>query len=266
MGNLQAYLTVVPAIGLAISIVALFRPEISSAIRRIFTTIDFFPEHKLEIGYSLFGPTIGFVGSLRAIHGDQFVTEIGAELTRRHDNATYKFRWIVFRSNRVTQKLEEIEMASAFLLPNGQTSQKNVLLHDQGTNRRIQAELLTLRREFQDSLTAEEKIKTSLDKALLIQAASKFLLNSSKAQSALTTLLSNFYWQEGSYDLVICIRTSRPDKSIKKRYSFSLRGEEIESVRANVFCIQMETLGISDVKYQFIYPDYGKELTPIRTT
>src|SRR2546428_9072098 len=78
---------------LALSIFAILQVWIYGVWKRYFRRgiIEVYETGLIEIGYSLFGPTIGLNGTLRALHHDVFIRTIELTVTRESDGATHSY-------------------------------------------------------------------------------------------------------------------------------------------------------------------------------
>ena len=95
--------------------------------------IKIYPSGSPEIGYSVFGPTIGLYGTLRALNGDVFVRQIRVKVHRIRTNGEHWFAWLAFRSPVMMlgeSAAPPPELPSSFIVSSSQPYRYNITFHD----------------------------------------------------------------------------------------------------------------------------------------
>src|SRR3989339_1799575 len=60
--------------------------------------IEIYETGFIQVGYSQFGPTIGLLGTIRALHKDCFIPAIRLRVNKNKDSSIHDFVWFVFRA------------------------------------------------------------------------------------------------------------------------------------------------------------------------
>jgi hypothetical protein len=66
----------------------------------------------------------------------------------------------------------------------------------------------------------------------------------------------NFYWVSGQYRMSLELRTTRPPKNYIRSYAFSLSESDSNLLRVNVITTMLVSCNISQVLFNFAYPEY----------
>jgi hypothetical protein len=202
-----------------------------------------------EVGFSNFGPTVGVYGTLECVGKPVFVKELTAGIRRLKDGATHDLGWRAIRPTTMKLKgdpIEEIELASSFLLRPEDPYRFNVLFNDSDfvaqlgpavnpvsdawydfRSKRLQA----LGEEYGDRYEA----LVSND-ALANELFSEFS-KEGVCFEAWKRLGQEFYWHPGEYRVELRVVTSRPAQVFTQRWAFSLSQGDSESLEANRFAI-----------------------------
>ena len=73
-----------------------------------------------------------------------------------------------------------------------------------------------------------------------------------------TALDRLFYWEPGEYLLVIKVNTSRPNRAFERKWKFSLKEDEVQTMRLNVIKMMHDALFIPSFgQYNFAYARYA---------
>lgn len=262
------------AIAAIVAFTALIQPWLLALWRRLFRrgTLNIHETALIEIGYSGFGPTIGLIGTFRAIHKDMFVQWVKLRLTKDADRSVREFEWKAFRNPKLSigttaGQLTEVafEVPFSFLVTPLQPHRFNILFSDMRLIEPVVPFAQKLRQEWllkiQDidlsNLTANNQIPPVTLKKLRREFAD---LSSSEIYQEATALLTALnQWQAGKYQLAMIIQTARPDKRIQTTWSFTVSEVELEKLQNNVASILEEVCGlpISVGEYGFAYIPYN---------
>lgn len=222
--------------GVIIAIIALLRPEITEKYRSYKSKLVFHPASKIEIGYSEHGPTIGIYGTFFATHQPIIIEKINIQISRERDKATYKFRWLAFRSLKpYSQQINEIEVASAFIVNPMVPEKRNIMLHDTETLENFKDQILEIRNLYSDFLT---KLPDS-DKILKDEIKFSMFQENHKENfiKAFASINNYFYWDQGIYNGQLYFRASGTQNKFAHEFKFSISEEESKRLRLNTISI-----------------------------
>ena len=136
-----------PVASAIIALLALFRPEWGGLLRRWTNVIELHPTGHIKIGYSAFGPTLGLLGTLRAIANDKFISVIKITVIRCIDQAQHDFTWAVFRSpNIIDGQSQNYQIACGLLVSTDEAHQFSIQFHDLANQERIDEPLTNLKK------------------------------------------------------------------------------------------------------------------------
>jgi hypothetical protein len=232
--------------------------------------IDAYEAAWVEVGFSGFGPTIGMMGTLRAIHRDQFVRQIDLTLIRLKDGATHSFNWIGFRAERLSSSSGpelNFELAAGFLVATTQPHRYNILFVDSGSQSDMRPYLDNLQKAWEPpqlavALGAGQPNPSPLVERLLQLPEAERLprlyeeFSQGKAHvDAFSAINRILYWEPGDYTIQMNIRTARPDRTFSKRWTVRLTTDDSERLRLNTLGILRGALGMG-VTFNFAYPRY----------
>jgi len=251
----MSLITITPIASILIALIALFRPEIWRLLRRWQNRIDFFPQRKIEIGFSSWGPTIGLVGSIRGFPNDQYVKSISIRLVRERDQLSHIFDWAVFRSIALFGDAKDLQIASGFTLRSNDARTLNIQFWDNDTRQEVEASLERLRQslfDFAKKSNLTIAAKTQLEAQALFQG--DFQKAEPNLQGAIWSEIDRkFYWVPGAYRVSLIIETWDPQKTFEQSFRFELTAEEAETIRINIVAAMLGTSG-ANVHYNFVNP------------
>lgn len=258
------------SIGL-LSLVALFRPEWNGFFRKWLSDIDVQPSGRLEIGYGTFGPSIALQGSLRAIHYDQFISEMIIEVERVQDKQKFHLDWRLFRSPAVSVDLIskkeqniELEIASPFSA-NIQSYQRfNIMFSDIKTILPLSGEAVQLKENWNNFVASSEgrRLLNTVKKegnelAALSTIIETFRLYDNNLEKGNLNELYNaltrkMYWEPGTYQMNLSIKYA--NANTKKCYEGEFDISEVDSrnLRKNVMLLIFSGIGFN-FDFNFAY-------------
>jgi hypothetical protein len=227
---------------LAVAVIALVQPWGVWIYRKYLRPgkLELYKTGSLEIGFSLFGPTIAFIGTLRALNHDAFVEEVTAKVIRVKDKAEHDFRWIAFRpaSIDITGRAPiEMEFASSFLVTPNSPRRLNILFNDE---RQLQDMTPTIQKyiaewhkcAYGDTTSGANKVfDPSSDQKS--ECVNKFKQETISAETY-GSLLSKFYWEPGNYSLSIEAVVAKPNGPMIRRYDFQVTEGDSEGLKLNI--------------------------------
>jgi len=246
---------------LFLSVLALAQPWVITLWRKYFRqgTVDIFPSGQIMVGYSAFGPVLTLSGTLRGLFRDLFVRSIDLTVTRQRDGAKHTFRWTLFREGAViiaSPQQTRTELASGFMVTTGQPYRYAIDFFDLDTQNDVRKQTVVIqlawnRFTMADAPTVDEDFEKYLNR--------KFFefIRWFEYTNAIDELRRLCYWDSGRYTLTMRIKTSRPDRSFCRSWSFELSTEEAESIRQNAGKIASDACGRSWGQYNAAYAEYS---------
>jgi len=242
-----------------IALVALLRPDIERVFQRRRATIEMHPAGRLEVGFSNFGPTIGVQGTLQAISGDRFIAFSKVSVERVVDNLRHEFQWAVFRPQSLSGALEQVEIASGFLLSAAAPRRFSIQFHDSTTADNYRQSLIELQQLWRDYLQAQAIEIADLPPAQIRGIYQIFHAAHITEIAPLHQMIDRqCYWNAGNYRMTLELRTSRPAQIFTFGYTFILSDAESRSVRLNAIACQMAMCNVPNPIFNFAYPVYSR--------
>ncbi len=253
---------------LLVAVVALIQPWILSLLKRYFRKgkIEIYETGYPEIGYSLFGPTIGLYGTLRCINQDLFVRTIQLELGKQKDSSKHIFEWGIFRDEKITiggKQESTLELPYAFMLSTSLPNRFNIQFHDRQVQSDMRQVINKLSEKWFHAVAELEsgrlKLPESQNRSFLSEAKDPYQAlyeQFSKDQThvkAYTSLDRMCYWEAGKYALTMNVLTSESDQAFEKSWSFTLNEQEVDSIRFNVIKLLQDTCGQRPPNVQFFF-------------
>ncbi len=240
---------------------ALLLPGLRALWRRFVKpgVVEIYKTGTLEVGYSVFGATIGLFGTLRARDRDLFVRSANLQLVIERDQARRRLEWGVFRSSRLVLGRPEqmtVELPAGFMLLTSQPFRYNIQFHD-----------IDLQGEVRPIL---ERVQTAWWQAVALAGGAATL--GQQGGPAWNTLYQTFsqspahvaafvaidrlcYWVAGRYRVTLTVETARPDRHFEESWTFALSDDEVERLRLNALLIVQATCG-QTVQNNFAYVPY----------
>jgi hypothetical protein len=214
-----------------IAFVALIQPWIIGIWKYFFRQghIDIYETGAIEIGYSMFGATIGLHGTLRAVHRDKFVRRITLTVIKHKDKSEHNFEWGVFRKGPYFLDLRRaiFELPSGFMLLTSQPYRYDILFQDMALQQEIRPHL--------------EKVSQAWILAQLTSTTYDQFSKGTVHVNAYTALDRLIYWDAGSYTLKMSVWTTRPEQDFSKEWSYELTEKDVKSIRLNVVRMLRDT-------------------------
>ncbi len=223
--------------------------------------VELYPTGNLEIGFSGFGPTIGVIGTWRALHRDTFVKSIALRVVRSRDGSSHTFNWRAFRDTAFSfdpSFVPKFEFASSFLLTANTPTRYSIFFVDDAFTADVSPKVATLsatwtqfREEQFEALPEEVR---NVEPSILNEILFSRFINSGKTVDAYTTLDRAFYWTSGQYDLHVCIESDDNGNFVQKS-SFTLSEDDVFLLRQNAVSILRAICG-QPTHFNFANPQY----------
>jgi len=210
----------------------------------------------IEIGFSLFGPTIGITGTLQAEHKPVSVKSGTLTVKRTADSATHSFQWKAFRSTTISfvDPPREIELPDSFLLRPESPFRYNMLFNDGSfveTHTAAASGMPAQWHGFRDERIRQLREEHSDAVTGLLQQPvfEEGLFNQFQQQRTVSDLFSRldhaFYWEAGQYSLEFDLQCSEPARSVGSKWTFQITDEESRDLRLNTIGILRALCGLS---------------------
>ena len=254
---------------LCLSLFAILQVWVYGLWKRYFRKgqVEVYETGLIEVGYSLFGPTIGLNGTLRALHHDVFIRTIELTLTRESDGATHTFTWLAFRPpiiNLTATPPDRMEIPSSFMLSASSPYRYNIIFNDSDVGE-------TVTRINENYLNAWnrvlERLRQLAPSAIFQDAVNREAGNVINEFSGTPDSVTAFvglgracYWEPGNYRLAMTVRATRPNRFYTATYQFSLTAAECDRLRLNVSVIMNVPISIywqaANWPFNFAYTRY----------
>lgn len=254
---------------LAISILALTQPWLLALWRRYIRRgkVRAYESGNIELGFGNFGPSIGLIGTLRAVHQDVFVERISARVTRLKDNAQLPLTWRAFRPSQIPlgdSSNTTLEPAGSFLLSAASPLKYNIFFgSDQFVADYSAKASITPNRwhEFVEQRIKElepnqqEQARAVKNDPALNEILWRDFSNGEHISTLYREFTTGFYWRAGRYKLEMLVDTEEPALSATKQWEFDLSEDDAELLRVNIIPLLRSLAGLT-ATYSFAYPRY----------
>lgn len=244
-----------------IALIALVQPYIYWGWKRYFRKgrIDVHETAKVEVGYSTYGSTIAVLGTLRAVHEDQFVRSIELVLTRIRDNMQRRFEWLAFRPATIVlagPAEVKLEVASGFMLLTSEPWKYHIVFLDPQLQTEITSVLDRVRNAWIKFLDENGGMLPGANLNDLFQQF-RVTMDHVNTFADLDRLLD---WQPVEYSINVRVNTANPNRTFTRQLRFSVALTDVEVLRLNRFKIIEEACGIqTTLVYNFGYCKYMEQ-------
>lgn len=207
---------------------------------------------KVELGFNVYGPTLGLSGVLSATEKVIFIYEISIHLTDLSDGIEYVFEWADFRPHEFSKtdySARFSKMASKFFITPQQPFVYNILF----VNNEKYSEILPLLRQIKIEWTKLLEYQPSATVIEDYEAHYNKFLDTNFYSNALEIMKKNYFWRKGEYLLDIHIMTSDMKRTSTVSKSFDLSHEEAYKLQENIPKIIADICGQSKISYNFIF-------------
>lgn len=241
-----------------VAVVALVQPYLYWLWKKYFRRgrIEVHEATKIEVGFSGFGPTLGLLGTLRAVHEDQFVRSVELVVTRDRDSLCRKLEWLALRPASVVlgaPAQTSLELASGFMLLTSQPFKYNIFFTDPQFQTRLATVVDALRGHWFNFLLAA----TGGDAPQEVSEVYGRFVQERTHVDAYTEIDRMFDWQPETYTAEMRVNTANPDRRFHRVFHFSLTEEQIALLRLNALTVLREVCGQPvDGLYNFAYCGY----------
>lgn len=213
---------------------------------------------QIEIGYTMYGPTLGVAGRISANNQAIFIHDIALEITNSTHKTAFHFGWFQFRPHKFTiggLHGLDFKMASKFMVYPQNPHQYNILFSDQKGYASIKPTLLEIKRQWSFH---NELIKNNPAHAPSGSIFADFL-KAPVTQELLGDLRAACYWRAGEYLLNILVNTRNPNQIFRVQRKFYVNDDEIQLLERNSSNIVADLCKISNVEYHFL----SSKITPV---
>lgn len=246
-----------------ISGIALAQVWVIALIKRLRRAkVELYPTGNLEIGFSGFGPTIGVIGTWRALNRDTFVKSISVRVTRCRDASSHTFNWRAFRDTTFSfdpSFVPKFELASSFLLTANTPTRYSIFFVDDAFTADVSprvAPLVNLWNQFREEQfeNLPEEIR-NFDPSMVNEILFSRFIDAGRTLDAYTTLDRAFYWTAGKYDILIQVESDGRKTPLSQKYHFTLSEDDVILLRQNSVAILRAVCG-QPTHFNFANPQY----------
>ena len=245
---------------LIVALVALVQPWAIGLWKRVFRQgdLEVFESGPVDIGYSPLGATLGLMGTLRAVHKDQFVYKVTITVKRLKDGAQHTFDWAAFRPARITlgQPTEQsIEVVSAFMVTTTQPYRFNLLFIDNGLQKEFEPYLTSIREQWNATVHARVMSGSPQDSSSAtqasIEAAYQEFTRAAPFTDTVTAVDRLFYWTAGQYEITTVVLTT--ELEITEVFSIEITDRDSTLLRLNAARVVDAACNRQGVQFNFAY-------------
>jgi len=260
MGNFFEYAktNIVPIIPLVFPLVILSQIliQLFSTIGRK-TKIHAYKSGRIEIGFSQFGPSITLLGTLKAEKRNGFINNIKLDVSKKNSSWERSFEWRAFKPYTFSLIPQEenikLEFVSAFLLTTDQSFKYNIIFLDDAFIDEHYDKIVSIQNLWQKYKNNNqlEEISEISEKHFCI------FKESEEVVELLEKIEQIFYWEEGVYDIEMCIHTQRPSSKFITNYQTKINEEEIVKLKSNFINIIKFACGFN-TNFKSIFLKYNE--------
>jgi hypothetical protein len=232
--------------------------------------IAYYETGTIVIGYNTSGPTIGLNGTIRALNKDVFIRTIDLLVVREKDKAQHYFKWIAFQSPKIDiagSQPTPMELPSGFLVSPNSPHRFNIVFNDNELFNDIRPLLNAYYSGWYKTTEELNKIWLPLSGMTpslpIINQRFEVIERFRKSPihvDTFTALDRKCYWEQGNYQLIINVTTSKPNKTFTNRYHFSITEADSRILKLNVITILEEPvtgyLRIPNPPYNWAFSEY----------
>ncbi|MDB2415036.1 hypothetical protein N9W34_04615 [Rickettsiales bacterium] len=241
----------------AIAFLALIRPEIQKVWQYFKGTLEFHPRERIIVGFTCLGPRFSVDGTLESIARKHFINAISINVKRLTDNAEHDFFWELWESTVLGRDAGSASPAYPFPLFKDNILQGLLTFGDQKTKGRFFNHLIDLQSKFREFVSAQPEQVPPEKRIYKVKEFND--LESEKPTSPIHLEIKDimdrsFYWDSGEYSVEMVIKTTKPKKSFKYSFTFSLSDEESKQLKENLIMAQLDACDIPNIIYHKAYP------------
>ncbi|MFS8085141.1 MAG: hypothetical protein ACMG6H_05885 [Acidobacteriota bacterium] len=219
------------------------------------------------------GATIAVEGTLRSRDRDMFIQSADLTLLRK-DRDSRSFEWGAFRNAKavigtsIGQSSEvAIEAPSSFMVAMSQPYRYNILFMDVLVLQMARPILESYRKAWLEYLDKETNIDIpgaalgpALQKKLIqdLRHSHQKFTRTKEHIAAFDFMNKLYYWEAVHYQVILNIRTARPNRTYRKTWFFNLTSADVINLRNNVISAleELAQVPLSAGIYSFAYPTY----------
>jgi hypothetical protein len=223
----------------------------------------------IEVSFSIWGPSIALLGTLRAINKDIFVNDITITITRLKDKAQQFLKWKAFRSHLFSISPRDdikLEVASSVLIRKDYPHKYHIYFATDAFANEYRpqvrpyteawGEFVRARLEAAEIKTGEKVLAAMNNPAIMEKIFADFLKE--PLPSRIWQSLNNtFFWHAGSYRIDMNVSCGEPAGKLSRSWEFNIEDTEEKNLRLNIISCMREVINVPHF-YNYVYKDYYK--------
>lgn len=221
----------------------------------------------IEISFSIWGPSIAILGTLRAINKDVFVDNITMTITRLRDNAQQSFAWKAFRSPllSITGRDDiKVEAANSILIRQDNPYKYHIFFasdsfaNDYRSDVRPYTELWEnfIKSKLTESAAgAPWKAQTTTNNPADVDKLFGDFLREALPSQIWARINNTFFWHAGDYRVDMVVSWGEPQEKLARLWQFSIDQKEESDLRLNIIACMREIIKVPHF-YNYIYKTY----------
>jgi len=224
--------------------------------------ISFFPGGQIEVGFSIFGPTLTLFGTLRASHADAFVSRIELKLIGPEISSPRIMEWRVFKPYTfgfAPQAAEQqYELVSAFLLSPLTSFKNSIVFVDDPFIEAHTSKIVSIQSLWEEF----NKEAGNPEAPAVLPKRFDAFYKTPEVQQVVADLERVTYWKAGEYRLDMRIHTSNPDKTHTFPMTFHLSEENADILDSSLKRVAQLMCGL-EVSIRYVYSKLNTDNKPL---
>lgn len=244
----QRLVSAAPLLSVIIALLALLRPEITSFFSKQKATLEFHLKEKIQLWMTADGIRLSIEGTLESLHSSHFIENIIIVLSRS-DKAQKKLTWEFFESPIIGR--QEATPSYPYNLPSNATTSGMFTFGEMAS---LPEKWVKLFSDFKKKFSDHFRMKNTEERDLR-SLFNNFITSDGKSASheLFDYLSEQFYWFEGNYELLMTVKTKRPQKEYTFYHSFSINAEESKRLKNNIIRTQFDSCWVPDTIFEKIW-------------
>ena len=201
----------------------------------------------VEVGYTRYGPTVIFSGTMTASNKMLFVDEVSAIISKEKDKTKHVFNWFAFQPPEFNnQGLKEINFRtpSKFLIRPEHPHKYNIIFVDHAKYSEMKPLLKAVKGLWEEMLEGSSSADYEILYAELMQE--KAIIE------AVDRLKEISLWRTGQYSIEMIVKAKQPKHNFKIYKSFTLTQRDVETLTQNAKIVIADLCKQLTASYYFV--------------
>jgi hypothetical protein len=255
--------------GNVVAIIALIQVWIIALWKRYIKkgAISLYKAGSIEVSFSVWGPSIALLGTLRAINQDIFINDITITITRLRDNAQQLLTWKAFRSHLLSigpRDDVKLELANSILVRKDNPHKYHIFFASDAFANEYRPQAKPYIEAWQQFVHAQleaaqiknrQDVLAAMNNPAIMEGLFGDFLKGKLANSVWVSLNNTFYWHAGSYRLDMDVSCGDPQIKLSRSWMFTIEDEDEKNLRLNIISSMREVIKVPHF-YNYVYKPY----------